>query len=60
MKVAITYERLKPSTSVGEGLRVIYTYTSMDKSEIDAMETIYDETIKARLEVEVKADADKT
>ncbi len=58
MNVAITYERLEPTTSIGEGLKVTYTYSSFDKAEIDAMESVYDDAYKNGTIMEVNADED--
>ena len=38
MVVMRTVERVTPNTSNGYGLKVIFTYTSFDKKEIDFIE----------------------
>lgn len=38
MKLTVQIERLQPNTSVGEGVKVSYTYTAFDKSLIDRIE----------------------
>lgn len=41
MTISIQIERLEPTTSNGEGLRIIQTYNSFDKAEIDKLEDTY-------------------
>lgn len=38
MIVTVNIERLQPTSSVGEGVIVSYTYTDFDKSVIDRLE----------------------
>jgi hypothetical protein len=38
MKATVQIERIKPTTSVGEGVKVTYIYTDYDKSVIDRIE----------------------
>jgi hypothetical protein len=38
MKATVQIERIKPTTSVGEGVKVTYIYTDYDKSVIDHIE----------------------
>jgi hypothetical protein len=38
MKATVKIERIKPTTSVGEGVKVTYIYTDYDKSVIDHIE----------------------
>ena len=38
MKATVKIERIKPTTSVGEGVKVTYIYTDYDKSVIDNIE----------------------
>lgn len=57
MTVTITYERLEPNTTVGERLKVVQTFTSFNKKEVDDMEKIYADALKSGTVIEeVKAD----
>ena len=38
MKATVQIERIKPSTLVGEGVKITYLYTDFDKSVIDHIE----------------------
>lgn len=51
MKVTVNIERIQPNTSVGEGVRISYTYTDFDKSVIDCVEEGLRAAIEADKEV---------
>ena len=58
MKVTITYERLEPNTTIGECLKIVQTFTSFNKKEIDDMEKIYADALKSGTVVEEVQNAD--
>lgn len=53
MTVTMQVERLNPTTSNGEGVRVIVTYYSFNKTEIDELEDELREHNNSVTEVEM-------
>ena len=58
MTITTTYERVEPTTAIGECFKVIQTYSSFDKSEIDEVEKFYTDVCKSATILEVNADED--
>ena len=56
MQITTTYERVEPTTSLGECFKVIQMYSSFDKAEIDEVEKFYQSVLKSATVMEVKAD----
>ena len=52
MKATVQIERIKPTTSVGEGVKVTYIYTDYDKSVIDHIEKELRSKVNGTTEVE--------
>ena len=55
MKCLVTYHELKPTTREGYGVQLVQTYTSLDKSEIDALCKQFD-SIKSGVSITMTKD----
>ena len=56
MKTQMAWHRNKGDTVNGESVSVIYTYSSMDKSEIDRIEELFKQNIDCGLVIEGDTD----
>ena len=52
MKEIITYKRINSTSSMGEGIRLTYSFYSFNPEEIDRLERLFREKIKTALMVE--------
>ncbi len=52
MKEIITYKRINSTSSMGEGIRLTYSFYSFKPEEIDRLERLFREKIRTALMVE--------